>query len=64
VHHRRTIVSDHLYHSAHYDLAELDRLCQKILLLENGIMQPEKIGINEQQLPPRFITLQMEPCGI
>ncbi len=24
-----------------HDLAELDRLCQKILLLENGILQPE-----------------------
>ena len=43
-----------------HDLAELDRLCRKILLLENGIMQPEKIGINEQQTTTRFITLQME----
>jgi ABC-2 type transport system ATP-binding protein len=46
-----------------HDLAELDRLCQKILLLENGIMQPEKIGINEQQTATRFITLQMETCS-
>jgi ABC-2 type transport system ATP-binding protein len=45
-----------------HDLAELDRLCQQILLLENGIMQPEKIGINEQQAATRFITLQMETC--
>jgi ABC-2 type transport system ATP-binding protein len=45
-----------------HDLAELDRLCQQILLLEKGIMQPEKIGINEQQTATRFITLQMEPC--
>ena len=45
-----------------HDLAELDRLCQKILLLENGILQPEKIGLNEQQAAARFITLQMETC--
>lgn len=45
-----------------HDLAELDRLCQQILLLENGIMKPEKIGINELQAATRFITLQMEPC--
>ncbi len=43
-----------------HDLAELDRLCQHILLLENGILQPEKISINDQQTPTRFITLQME----
>jgi ABC-2 type transport system ATP-binding protein len=45
-----------------HDLAELDRLCQQILLLENGILQPEKIGPNEQQAATRFITLQMETC--
>jgi ABC-2 type transport system ATP-binding protein len=45
-----------------HDLAELDRLCQKILLLEKGIMQQEKIGINDQQAATRFITLQMETC--
>ena len=45
-----------------HDLAELDRLCQQILLLENGILQPEKIGPNEQQAAIRFITLQMETC--
>ena len=31
-----------------HDLAELDRLCKHILLLENGILQPETIGLNEQ----------------
>ena len=45
-----------------HDLAELDRQCRQILLLENGIMQPEKISINEQQAATRFITLQMESC--
>jgi len=45
-----------------HDLPELDRLCQKILLLEKGILQPETISINEQQAATRFITLQMETC--
>lgn len=45
-----------------HDLTELDRLCQHILLLENGILQTEKIQINEQQSATRFITLQMESC--
>jgi ABC-2 type transport system ATP-binding protein len=45
-----------------HDLAELDRLCQRILLLENGSLQVETITINEQQAATRFITLQMEPC--
>ncbi|MCX7089417.1 MAG: ABC transporter ATP-binding protein [Methylococcales bacterium] len=45
-----------------HDLTELDRLCQHILLLENGIMQTETMGINAQQASIRFITLQMEAC--
>lgn len=45
-----------------HDLAELDRLCQQILLLENGILQTEKISANQQQTSSRFITLQMENC--
>jgi ABC-2 type transport system ATP-binding protein len=45
-----------------HDLAELDRLCKHILLLENGILQPQTIGLNEQQDAIRFITLQMEEC--
>jgi len=45
-----------------HDLAELDRLCRQVLLLDNGIMQPEKISINEQQTATQFITLQMEIC--
>ena len=45
-----------------HDLAELDRLCKQILLLENGILQPETIVLNEQQAAIRFITLQMETC--
>ena len=45
-----------------HDLAELDRLCKHILLLEDGILQPETIVLNEQQAAIRFITLQMETC--
>ena len=45
-----------------HDLAELDRLCQQILLLENGMLQTEKVSTNQQQTSSRFITLQMENC--
>lgn len=45
-----------------HDLTELDRLCRRILLLENGVLQSETIHINEQQSASRFITLQMESC--
>ncbi|QOJ24995.1 MAG: ABC transporter ATP-binding protein [Gammaproteobacteria bacterium] len=45
-----------------HNLIELDRLCQEILLLENGILQTEKLRINEKQVTSRFITLQMENC--
>lgn len=47
-----------------HDLSELDRLCKKILLLENGILQSEKVSLNEQQAAIRFITLQMETCPV
>ncbi|MCK9619119.1 MAG: ABC transporter ATP-binding protein [Methylobacter sp.] len=45
-----------------HDLAELDRLCQQVLLLENGRLQIETIREDEQPAASRFITLQMEPC--
>jgi ABC-2 type transport system ATP-binding protein len=45
-----------------HDLAELDRLCRRILLLEKGVLQPETIGLDEQKFGTRFITLQMENC--
>ena len=45
-----------------HDLAELDRLCQLVMLLDNGVLQPEKITNNEQHADFRFITLQMEAC--
>ncbi|MEQ1485251.1 ABC transporter ATP-binding protein [Methyloglobulus sp.] len=45
-----------------HDLSELDRLCQKVLLLEKGVLQPETFSQNEQQATTRFITLQMENC--
>lgn len=47
-----------------HDLAELDRLCRRILLLENGRLQIENIQVDEQQSATRFITLQMESCPV
>lgn len=46
-----------------HDLTELDRLCQQVLLLENGILQAGTIIIHEQAAS-RFITLQMETCPV
>ncbi|MDD2801045.1 MAG: ABC transporter ATP-binding protein [Methylococcales bacterium] len=43
-----------------HDLAELNRLCRQVLLLEKGILQSDAIDQNEQQAATRFITLQME----
>jgi ABC-2 type transport system ATP-binding protein len=45
-----------------HDLAELDRQCRRILLLDKGILKPESISFDEQQSATRFITLQMEDC--
>lgn len=45
-----------------HDMAELDRLCQKILLLENGRLQLDNLSLSEPEPGTRFITLQMEPC--
>jgi ABC-2 type transport system ATP-binding protein len=45
-----------------HDLAELDRQCKRILLLEKGILRPETIGLEGDQPATRFITLQMEDC--
>ncbi|MCK5355303.1 MAG: ABC transporter ATP-binding protein [Methyloprofundus sp.] len=44
-----------------HDLTELGRLCQKILLLENGLMSSMQLNASEHNSPTRFITLQMEP---
>jgi ABC-2 type transport system ATP-binding protein len=45
-----------------HDLAELDLLCQQILLLENGVMQIEQISPTGSQATIEYITLQMEAC--
>ena len=45
-----------------HDLAELGRLCQQILLLENGVMNTMQLNASEQDSETRFITLQMESC--
>lgn len=46
-----------------HDLAELGRLCQQILLLENGVMNMMQLNDSERNSPTRFITVQMEPCS-
>jgi ABC-2 type transport system ATP-binding protein len=62
----RTIIAEHSLKTtfiiSSHDLAELDRLCQRILLLEKGVLQPETTGLDEQPSATRFITLQMENC--
>lgn len=45
-----------------HDLSELGRLCQQILLLDNGNMSSMQLNASEQNSPTRFITLQMESC--
>lgn len=46
-----------------HDLTELGRLCQNILLLENGIMNPMQHTVGESDSSTRFFTIQMEPCS-
>jgi ABC-2 type transport system ATP-binding protein len=45
-----------------HDLTELGRLCQKILLLENGIMNLMQHNVVENDSSTRFLTIQMESC--
>lgn len=45
-----------------HDLAELGRLCQQILLLENGIMNSMRLNSTENENATKFFTIQMEPC--
>lgn len=47
-----------------HDLTELGRLCQQILLLENGVMSTMQLNASERDSSTRFITLQMEPCPV
>jgi len=47
-----------------HDLTELDRLCQKILLLENGLMSTPQLNAAGHNTLTRFITLQMEPSPV
>jgi len=62
----RTIIADlspsTTFIISSHDLAELGRLCQQILLLENGNMSSMQLNTSEQDSPTRFITLQMEAC--
>lgn len=45
-----------------HDLAELDRQCRKILLLEKGVLKSETFSQNEQQGGIGYVTVQMEAC--
>jgi len=62
----RTIIADlspaTTFIISSHDLAELGRLCQQILLLENGNMSSMQLNTSEQDSPTQFITLQMEAC--
>lgn len=46
-----------------HDLTELGRLCQRILLLENGNMNSMPLSRVDNDSSVRFLTLQMEPCS-
>ena len=45
-----------------HNLEELDRLCPRIILLENGIIKSQQTNQIENENSTRFITVQMEPC--
>ncbi len=47
-----------------HDLSELGRLCQKILLLDNGVMKSMQLNDSDSESTSRFFTLQMESCPI
>ncbi len=45
-----------------HDLNELGRLCQNILLLDNGIMDSIQLNTTENDNFIQFLTIQMNPC--
>jgi ABC-type multidrug transport system ATPase subunit len=45
-----------------HDLTELGRLCQKILLLNNGSMSSMQLNESENENLSQFFTIQMESC--
>ncbi len=45
-----------------HDMTELGRLCQDILILDNGILNTIQLSDTKQNNSTRFITLQMESC--
>ena len=45
-----------------HNLEELDRLCRRIILLENGIIKSQPTNQSGSNDSTRFITVQMEPC--
>lgn len=62
----RSIIADHspatTFIISSHDLSELGRLCQQILLLDNGVMSSMQLNVSEQDSQTQFITLQMESC--
>lgn len=64
----RAIIAEHAsaatFIISSHDLAELDRLCETILLLEKGVMRTETSGRHDLQADQRFITVQMESCPV
>ncbi len=62
----RSIIMEQAKHStfviSSHDLAELGRVCQKVLLLENGVMSPMQHNVAEADGNTGFFTLQMETC--
>ncbi len=45
-----------------HDLTELGRLCQNILLLDQGVMSTLQLNATEAGTTTQFFTVQMEPC--
>ncbi len=62
----RSIIADLSAHTSFiissHDLAELGRVCQHILLLDQGIMSSMQVNTAEQDSSTQFITLQMQSC--
>lgn len=46
-----------------HDLSELGRLCQQVLLLDNGVMSSMQLNSAESDQSTQFFTIQMEPCS-
>ena len=63
----RSVIAEHSSHTtfiiSSHDLTELGRLCQKILLLNKGVMSTMSFDNTDQNSTSLFLTLQLEPCS-